>query len=562
MKIPQFFSSLFRPTTCVCALMLACTTYNAKATNGTWINDSSGLWSGTANWSAGVVADGVSGTADFNTINITADRTISLDSSRTIGNIIFGDATTPSNGWILDNNGNSANVLTLGVSSGFPTITVNNLGSSVATITAQLAGTSGFQKNGTGTLVVTGSNIYSGATRLNAGTLRASDSTTYGASSQTVTSGGLAGGSTTTLASNTVLQLRANGLNDASAQTLIFNNGLQINASVSGYTIDVDRQGGTGTGKTIALGNGAIGSGSGTNTIFNITGGNGYNLQLGTVTIGGGNTNGGLSLNPTTANVTLTNVTNSGSTGSTKTLDLSGTSTGNRVTGVISNQSGTNTLGITEVSKSSTSTWTLTGTSTYTGATTVTAGTLIVGVSGSGALTGSVVSVNAGTLGGTGNIVNAVTVGDGAGTSDAFIAAGNGATGTLSTGDLSFLADGVFQFKLNSTASTVDLLNVSGAVSINSSAQISLTDLGSSTLTQGTVFTIIANDSGDLITGTFGNLAQGGTVTVGSNTFQANYLGGTGNDLTLTVVPEPATCALIGLGGMSLLLLRRRYRNS
>ena len=38
--------------------------------------------------------------------------------------------------------------------------------------------------------------------------------------------------------------------------------------------------------------------------------------------------------------------------------------------------------------------------------------------------------------------------------------------------------------------------------------------------------------------GTFSNLADGSTLTVGNNSFQANYEGGEGNDLTLTVVPQ------------------------
>ena len=36
---------------------------------------------------------------------------------------------------------------------------------------------------------------------------------------------------------------------------------------------------------------------------------------------------------------------------------------------------------------------------------------------------------------------------------------------------------------------------------------------------------------------TFSNLADGSTFTANGNTFQANYEGGDGNDLTLTVVP-------------------------
>jgi hypothetical protein len=42
---------------------------------------------------------------------------------------------------------------------------------------------------------------------------------------------------------------------------------------------------------------------------------------------------------------------------------------------------------------------------------------------------------------------------------------------------------------------------------------------------------------GLLIAGVFANVADGGTVTVGNNTFQANYKGGDGNDMTFTVVP-------------------------
>jgi hypothetical protein len=41
-----------------------------------------------------------------------------------------------------------------------------------------------------------------------------------------------------------------------------------------------------------------------------------------------------------------------------------------------------------------------------------------------------------------------------------------------------------------------------------------------------------------------------------SNHFPLNTSGF--NNLTLTLVPEPATCALMGLGGLSLLLFRRR----
>ena len=61
--------------------------------------------------------------------------------------------------------------------------------------------------------------------------------------------------------------------------------------------------------------------------------------------------------------------------------------------------------------------------------------------------------------------------------------------------------------------------------------------MGTSTLPIGTVFTIINNTAAGRIAGTFSNLADGAMITVGPNNFQANYEGGDGNDLTLTVVP-------------------------
>ena len=68
-------------------------------------------------------------------------------------------------------------------------------------------------------------------------------------------------------------------------------------------------------------------------------------------------------------------------------------------------------------------------------------------------------------------------------------------------------------------------------------AQIVLRDSGSTVLAPGTVFTVIDNTAAIIISGNFSNLADGETVTVSSNIFQANYEGGDGNDLTLTVVP-------------------------
>ena len=55
----------------------------------------------------------------------------------------------------------------------------------------------------------------------------------------------------------------------------------------------------------------------------------------------------------------------------------------------------------------------------------------------------------------------------------------------------------------------------------------------------GTVFTAISNTSATPISGTFFNLADSSIHTLGQNTYQVSYEGGDGNDLTLTVVPQP-----------------------
>jgi autotransporter-associated beta strand protein len=152
------------------------------AANGTWTNTSSGgNWSAAANWSNSIVADGSGFTADFNSINITTDTTVvHLDSARTIGNLIFGDVTTNSAaGWLLDNNGDSANVLTF--EGGTPAITVNPLGSSkVANISAGLAGAAGITKTGVGVLVLSGANTNTGTLAVSAGTLRLGATTVLG----------------------------------------------------------------------------------------------------------------------------------------------------------------------------------------------------------------------------------------------------------------------------------------------------------------------------------------------------------------------------------------------
>ncbi len=193
------------------------------------------------------------------------------------------------------------------------------------------------------------------------------------------------------------------------------------------------------------------------------------------------------------------------------------------------------------VTKIGTGTLTLTHANTYTGNTTVKSGNLVVNnMSGSGTGSGAV-QVNAGILGGRGTIAGAVTVGTGSGNS-AILAPGRrgGRPGNPLTiqSTLTFKSDATYKADLNSLYVIADEVIVNG-VTIENGALFSLLDAGQGVLTLFTVFTVIDNTSATPIAGTFTNLADGSIFTLGNNTFLANYEGGDGNDLTLTVVPPP-----------------------
>jgi autotransporter-associated beta strand protein len=189
------------------------------------------------------------------------------------------------------------------------------------------------------------------------------------------------------------------------------------------------------------------------------------------------------------------------------------------------------------LSKVGTGNLTLTGANTYSGGTTVEAGALLINnAAGSGTGTGRV-QVNGGILGGNGIIGGAVVVGTGEG-SGAVIGPGRNTAvaGTFTIQkNVTLKPDATYWVTLNSNAPAADKLTARG-VKIHG-AQIVLRDRGTTMLAPGTVFTVINNTAQTPISGTFNNLPDGGTITVGSNTFQTSYTGGDGNDLTLTVVP-------------------------
>jgi autotransporter-associated beta strand protein len=424
-------------------LVLISVASRAAGTNGTWIDTTTGgLWSATANWSGGAIANGADGIADFSTLNITADNTVHLDSARTIGQLKFGD-TTPSNSWILDNNGNAANTLTMAVSSGSPQITVNN---SNAFIILGLAGT-GVVCNGPGFLVLSGTTdntglglivtagnvalnktsssgvhaIGGGGLTINGGSVQLDGSggdQIYDFANVTVSSGAFdAAGNSETF---NILSLAGTGfggngalLNSTSgASTITPNGGTTLTANT---TIGVLQSGGSLTLNNAISGNfGLTKVGPGTlslngNNIF--TGG--MTINAGTVTLGnagalnattpnavtfGPSSTGTLSLNgysvtvgglSTNATVGTSIVENTGATFTTLTVN----NAGNNVFAGTLQDGGSGALSLT---KSGTGTLTLSGNNTFTGGVLINAGTIVLGSSTALGSAGPIMAVAAG----------------------------------------------------------------------------------------------------------------------------------------------------------------------
>jgi autotransporter-associated beta strand protein len=175
---------------------------------------------------------------------------------------------------------------------------------------------------------------------------------------------------------------------------------------------------------------------------------------------------------------------------------------------------------------------TLTNANTYTGGTIISGGILIANNTEGSATGAGPVRVMAGTLGGSGTVAGPVLVGTGA-----ILGPGNGTIPGILTiqNKLRLKGDATYKVLINSNTLAADQVTAKG-IKIGE-AVIQFADFGATALPPGTSFTVISNTAASAIAGTFSNLANGSTFTIGNNTFQANYEGGDGNDLTLTVVP-------------------------
>lgn len=225
--------------------------------------------------------------------------------------------------------------------------------------------------------------------------------------------------------------------------------------------------------------------------------------------------------------------------------------------------------------KAGVGTLTLSAASTYDGSTLITGGTLALGAAGSIA-NSSLINISSGatfdvsaqsytlgaskTLRGAGDVVGPVTLASGS-----TLAGGIDAStlGTL-TFDSTLTSDSgsTFSLKINSDSTFSDLI-VANGFNLNG-ATLSLIDIGSTTLSGASVFTLLHSTSAS-ISGNFFGLDEGASINLGANTYTISYAANGGTDVTLTAVaiPEPSTYAAV-LGGLALagVASRRRTRSA
>lgn len=147
--------------------------------------------------------------------------------------------------------------------------------------------------------------------------------------------------------------------------------------------------------------------------------------------------------------------------------------------------------------------------------------------------------------------------------------------GCLSSGNLVLNAGSAYEFEVGGTTacSGYDQIKVTGTV--QAAGDLTVTLFNGFKPAKGQVYTIIDNDGTDAVTSTFTGLAEGATFTANGYVYKVSYVGGSGNDVTLTVMNVPATpdtgfamiqanplasaLAMVAAGG-ALLFLARRFK--
>ncbi|XHR31150.1 MAG: autotransporter-associated beta strand repeat-containing protein [Chthoniobacteraceae bacterium] len=507
---------------------------NLVICQGTLISATSGALN-----NASSITFGDGGNSTLASASLLAEGNQTISSALQLGLGLTG----PLSGYIVGVNNSSSvtfsgNITT--TSGTIRTLTVTAAAGGTATFTGsftdQSTGTTGITKAGDGTVVIAKAWANKGNTTINAGLLQVGNGSAgsiVSATSSIASSGTLAfnlangGIYAGVIVNDGVLEGVASGTNTLSGNItgtgafiqagagktiLSGNNSYSGATTVSAGELDIT---GTSTNSTFSVTGGAVLGGSGTvNGTVEVTSAsiNGSGLNLGATTLQGTSTLSGLNI---ASSVTVASGTTSlsGTTHSTSTLSVS--------QGAILNANGT-------IDGSANISGLLKGSSTITSNLTLTSGTLSTGNSA-----------------GITTIVGNFTMDD----SSKLVAEVSGAV----------------------AGSSYDQMKVSGNVALAGTLDLSTL----SGLTLGETITLIDNTGSGTTTGYFATIITSGytyTVTsnsnyiftVGSTEYLLSYTSnadgnGYTNDVTLTVVPEPSTWAMI-LGGIGMLGFAQRQR--
>jgi fibronectin-binding autotransporter adhesin len=445
---------------------------------------------------------------DASAVTLSNGATLALQADETIGSLAAG----------------SGNALSLG--SNRLTLGGDNTSTSYS---GSISGTGGLTKTGSGTLTLGGANTASGDVVVSAGGLTVSGGSAIDdASAVTVASG-----ATLTLAAAETIGSLAGAGAVALGSFTLGSGGNNTSTTFSGTINGSGNLTKSGTGKlTLSGSNGYTGVTTVTDGgILSIAGAS--NISSNTLTLGAGGV-----LEVTGSSVTLTNAI---------TIDTGGGEVLNdnalTLSGVLSGASGAT------FTKDGSGVLTLSAANTLAGDTVVLAGTL--NLTGSLTATNSVTIASGATLAGSGTITtaNAVTISGGGTLAPGVVGVNNG-VGTLTiNGDLDL--SGTLQIDIDGTTagSDYDQVVVNGAVTLDATTgALSVTHNYTPGLADS--YTLIDNDGSDAIVDTFAGLPEGDTLTAGGNgtVLTASYIGGTGNDFTLTA-PDNSVPVVTGLDG-------------
>ncbi len=516
-------------------------------------------------------------------LNLAAGGITSVVTDATNRNLNFGGGTLGATA-----NWSSSLAINLTGTNGNLTINTLDAGDDVTartiTLGGQLSGTGGFAKTGTGTLSLSATNTYSGATTISVGTLRVGNNGTTGtlgtgnvvnnaallfSRSDNITVANVISGTgtLTKAAAGTVSLTGAStytGATTISVGTLALGNGgttggLARESAIeiaAGATLHWNRSNSdtgisnaiSGAGTILKSGGGEIAF-TGTNT-FSGT----IDIQAGKLAFSGANSASGapnvtvatgaiVSLGEGFSNSTATIGSLSGSgrvdpqfgsTTGTRTLSVTGGTFAGRLTDADSGS-----IRLLALTKAGLGTLTLSGINTYTGGTTVDAGTLLV--NGSLAAGSAVTVQSSATLGGSGSIGGPTSILAGG------ILSPGTSPGTLTiTNTLSLADTSILNFEIDAADPSSSVFNdlITGVTDLTLGGTLDLTGSGDfSTVPAGTLWRLI-NYSGTLTDNT---LAIGTAPTLAAGlSFSVDTA--TAGQVNLVVVPEPGALALAALG--------------